>query len=255
MLKCLAVDSTPMTKTPLITIADAFINLVYPPQCLLCQAKLFNKLNILCDSCRNSLCLNTPPFCKKCSRHFLAPRKNELCSQCQKRTPDFDNAWSATLYNEPMKHLLHLFKYKRKTALKHFFADLIDHFVEHYHVPMQTFDYLVPMPIHPTKQREREFNQTQLIAELLARKYHIPLSLNNLIRIKHSRPQALLEEKERWTNIKDAFRIRHSLEFKNKSILIVDDLITTGATACEASKTCKQAQASYVGILTLAVGQ
>jgi len=120
---------------------------------------------------------------------------------------------------------------------------------------MQTFDALVPVPIHPTKYREREFNQTYLITELLARKFNRPMSLNNLVRSKHTGSQAFLEEKERWTNIQDAFRIRHSCEFKNKSILIIDDLMTTGATACETAKICKQAEAAYVGVLTLAVGQ
>ncbi|MFA6378478.1 MAG: ComF family protein [Candidatus Omnitrophota bacterium] len=233
----------------------SFLDLVYPPQCLLCQAKPSDKLKILCDVCHEAICFNTPPFCKKCSRHLLAPGEHTLCPQCRKRIPDFDMAWSATIYNEPMKHLLHLFKYQRKTTLKYLLTDLICTFLEQYHIPIQTFDYLVPIPVHPTKQREREFNQTQLIAELLAKRFHRQISINNLIRVKHSRPQAVLEEKERWTNIKDAFRIRHSFSFKNKSILLIDDLMTTGATACEAAKVCKQAQASSVGILTLAVGQ
>lgn len=169
--------------------------------------------------------------------------------------PDFDIAWSAALYNEPMKHLLHLFKYKKKTALKYFFFELIAGFLDRHHIPITAFDCLVPMPIHPAKQREREFNQTQLIAELLAERYRLPLSLHTLVRRKHGRAQALLEEKERWTNIQGAFRIRQSLEFKNRSVLILDDLMTTGATACEAAKTCKHAGASCVGILTLAAGQ
>ncbi len=236
-------------------ILDSLLNLVYPPECLLCHTKLLDHLSILCNACRDSLCFNTPPFCPKCSRHILTPKNQSLCAQCRKRIPDFDIAWPAMIYNDPLKHLLHLYKYKRKTVLKSLFAELINTFLERYRVPLQAFDYLVPMPIHPTKHREREFNQTQLIAELLAKKWHTPISSNNLIRVKHCHPQALLQEKERWTNITDAFRIRHSCVFKNKSILLIDDLMTTGATACEAAKICKKADASYVGVLTLAFGQ
>ncbi|MCX5681624.1 MAG: ComF family protein, partial [Candidatus Omnitrophica bacterium] len=127
-------------------------------------------------------------------------------------------------------------------------------FIERYQIPVNNFDCLVPMPIHPAKHREREFNQTELLCKLLGKKFGIPVFTRNLIRHKNTDPQAFLEEKERWTNVQDAFRIRKPLTLRNKSILILDDLMTTGATACEAAKTCKQAGAAHVSVLTLAIG-
>ena len=79
------------------------------------------------------------------------------------------------------------------------------------------------------------------------------LSLKNLVRIRNTQHQTLLNEKERWTNIRDAFRIKNPIEFSGKNILIVDDLLTTGATASEAAHTLKNAGAKTVGILTLAI--
>jgi len=118
---------------------------------------------------------------------------------------------------------------------------------------MNQYDYIISIPLHPTKLRERQYNQTDLLAETLSKEFHIPLSKNNLIRQKYTKTQALLNEKERWTNTKDAFRIRHPSNFLGKSILIVDDLITTGATVCEAAHALKRAQTKYIGVLALSI--
>jgi len=159
------------------------------------------------------------------------------------------------VYDEPMRQLLHFLKYQRKTSLQYLFADLISEFLDRYHIPIGTFDHLIAVPIHPAKYREREFNQAQLITELLAKKYKVRILSDHLLRSRNTEPQAFLEEKERCTNVQGAFRIRHSCDVENKSVLIIDDLMTTGATACAAARACKQAGASYVGILTLAIGQ
>jgi predicted amidophosphoribosyltransferase len=83
--------------------------------------------------------------------------------------------------------------------------------------------------------------------------YHIPLSLNSLIRTRNTKQQTLLSEKERWTNTQGAFRIKYPSKFLRKNILIIDDLLTTGATASQAAGTLKSAGAETVGVLTLAI--
>lgn len=233
--------------------ADGLLSLVYPNNCIVCKSPNTTTPLLVCASCQKTIAPNLPPFCVKCSRHLKNPNKNSWCPQCQKTQPFFDQAWAATRYTDSMKNLIHLFKYKNKTALQYLFSNIIISFIENYHIDIKQFDFIVPIPLHPTKLRERQYNQTDLIAQNLSHKFHIPLSRNNLIRQKHTKTQALLNEKERWTNTKDAFRIRHPSNFLEKSILIVDDLITTGATVCEATRILKQAQAKYIGILTLAI--
>jgi len=234
-------------------LSKGFLSLVYPDNCIACKTPQANTPFFICTPCQKTITLNLPPFCAKCSRHLENPEKNILCPQCLKTQPFFDQAWAATRYTPAMKKFIHLFKYKNKTALRYFFSDIMISFIKNYRINIDHFDYIVPIPLHPTKLRERQYNQTDLLAEMLSKQFHIPLSKNNLIRQKHTKTQALLNEKERWTNTKDAFRIRHSSNFLGKSILIVDDLITTGATVCEAAHALKQARTKYIGALALSI--
>lgn len=128
-------------------------------------------------------------------------------------------------------------------------ADLIDT----YHFDIKQFDHIIPIPLHPSRLRERGFNQSQLLAAEISRQYKISLSFKNLIRARATEHQTLLSEKERWTNIYGAFRIKNPAKLAGKNILIIDDLLTTGATASEAALTLKSAGAKTVGILTLAI--
>lgn len=126
-------------------------------------------------------------------------------------------------------------------------------FLETYHLDIKQFEYIAPIPLFPSRLRERGYNQSQLLAEEVSRKYNIRLSMNNLVRIRATEHQTSLSEKERWTNIYGAFRIKNLAEFSGKNILVIDDLLTTGATASEAARTLKDAGAKTVGVLTLAI--
>lgn len=122
-----------------------------------------------------------------------------------------------------------------------------------YRLDIAQFDIIVPIPLFPSRLRERGYNQSQLLAEQISKIYSIDLSLKGLVRIRNTEHQTFLSEKERWTNIQGAFRIRNFTEFSKKNILIIDDLLTTGATASEAAGIIKSAGAKTVGVLTLAI--
>jgi len=126
-------------------------------------------------------------------------------------------------------------------------------FIEIYHLDIQQFDIIIPIPLFPSRLRERGYNQSHLLAEPIARHYHIDLLTNNLVRTRNTEHQTSLREKERWTNIRGAFRITDSSAFSGKNILIIDDLLTTGATASQASGALKHAGAQTVGVLALAI--
>jgi len=149
--------------------------------------------------------------------------------------------------------MIHSFKYQNKTSLRHTFARLIFSFIRNYALAMDQFDIIVPIPLHPTRLRERGYNQSQLLSENISKEFNIRHSPLNLMRIRNTRNQALLKEKERWTNIQGAFKIKDPLEFFAKSVLIVDDLLTTGATASEVARILKEAGAQKVSVLTLAI--
>ncbi len=232
--------------------------LIYPPHCLLCRK--FSPTTyatplkgFVCPACQEKILLNKPPFCARCSRYLEENAQNSRCRECAKTDPAFDFAWSACLYTEPLKTLIHAFKYGQKTGLRHLFIDLMASFIRTYGLDIAQFDIIVPIPLSPTRLRERGYNQARLLGEGMAREFSLPLSVNHLIRRRHTQPQTLLDEKERWTNMEGAFTIEHSKILKQRNILIVDDLLTTGATASEAARTLKEAGAGTVGVLALAI--
>jgi ComF family protein len=230
------------------------IDLIYPACCILCKITLtpVEKPHRLCFACQNKLKKNHPPFCRKCSRPLENP-KHAFCLTCQEVALKFENAWGTFLYNETMQKLLHLFKYGHKSSLRFFFVDHMTAFIREYHIDLSEIDLIVPIPLHPTRRRERGYNQSQILAEMLSQDLKIPILAENLIRIRHTPNQARLTQKERWTNLEAAFKINNSNRFRDKSILLIDDLYTTGATVSQVSGLLKTAGAREVKVLTLAI--
>ena len=118
---------------------------------------------------------------------------------------------------------------------------------------MTAFDYIIPVPLHPTRLRERGFNQSELLGQMLAEKYPLALSTDIVKRTRYTTNQARLTKKERWTNTFRAFKIKQPSHVINKNILIVDDLYTTGATSSEIARILKEAGAGRVSLLALAI--
>jgi ComF family protein len=236
-------------------IFHGLIGLLYPPHCSLCGKHLGGETpsGILCPECRDSIVWNAPPFCPQCSRHLGKYPEHPRCRQCRRHRPAFDFAWSACVYDDPLKELIHRFKYGQKTRLRRLFTEMINSFVRRHHLDAAQFDMAVPVPLSAARLRERGYNQAQVLAEGICREFQIACSVNNLIRARHTQPQSLLDEKQRWTNIQGAFTIKHSEKFADKNILIIDDLLTTGATVSEIARTLKKAGAQTVGVLTLAI--
>ena len=133
------------------------------------------------------------------------------------------------------------------------FTKIMASFIQIYRLDIAQFDIIVPVPLHPSRLRERGYNQAQLLAEQIIQNYSISLSINNLVRIRNTEHQTVLSKKERWTNIDGAFIVKRPARFFGKNILIIDDLLTTGATACEAAGTLKDVGSKTVGVLTLAI--
>jgi competence protein ComFC len=227
--------------------------LVFPDNCLICRNYLNSRhQKQLCDSCLLTITQNTPPFCLKCSRPITVFNSQGLCLSCLKSDYHFDIAWSACIYEKPLTELIYSFKYHGKTSLRKLFFHLLKDFIETYHVPLEHFDMIIPIPLHPTRFRERGFNQAELLSQMIAEYYQLCHRNDLLMRWKFTPSQTLQEAKQRWTNVSDAFRINDPLDIADKSVLIVDDLLTTAATANAASETLKKAGAAYVGVLTLA---
>jgi len=128
-------------------------------------------------------------------------------------------------------------------------------FIDTFQVDLKGFDAMAPVPLHPLRLRYRGYNQSLLLAEGLSRSLSISLVPDLLQRCRYTATQSKLSQKERWTNLSGAFRIKPFHDVKNKNILLVDDLYTTGATGAEASRVLKAAGAVRVCILSAAIAR
>ena len=118
---------------------------------------------------------------------------------------------------------------------------------------LSDYNYLIPVPLHKDRSRERGFNQSELLARELENLFDIPIHLGNLVRVKNTKPQFSLETREeKLTNVQNAFEVREPEKIEWKNILLVDDIFTTGATVSEIAKTLLNAGANRVDVFTLA---
>lgn len=232
------------------------LDLIYPLTCQVCKIKLdFRNITGLCESCWKKIQKNSPPFCSKCGKSLPGPSQDSLiCGECLKKKFYFHRAWSVCLYEGVVKECIHLFKYSRRLCLLRPFSQLMIEFVRDY-LDHNRYDFLVPVPLHKVKLREREFNQSLLLAQSVSRAFNLPLSTNNLRRIRTTPSQTQLNLQQRLTNIKGSFGVKDGPRLKDKRFLLVDDVFTTGSTVDECSKVLLKAGAKRVEVLTLARGQ
>ena len=125
-------------------------------------------------------------------------------------------------------------------------------FIREYDLPIDYLDCIVPVPLHKLKLREREFNQAELLSNHIAKSFDKKMLDLSLIRKRHTKTQADLERDLRLLNVKDSFAVLKEENVKGKNILLVDDVLTTGATCSEAARTLKDSGAKIVFVLTLA---
>lgn len=219
-------------------IFKAATGIIYPARCSTCREKLepAEADELICRPCLRKIVPNTPPF----DREYGV------------KDARFDRAIWACAYEGTIKEIIHSFKYRHKIKLGKLLSELMLNFIQEYRLPLTQCDYIIPIPLSLTRLREREFNQAQIIAADISRALKIPLLSNALIRGRHSRPQAELSREERLNNLKGAFAIKDKEELNGKDILLIDDVLTTGATASEAAGVLKKAGANSVSVFTAA---
>lgn len=139
-------------------------------------------------------------------------------------------------------------KYEGKTQL----APLLAKLMAETGPPVATIDAIVAVPLHPTRLRKREFNQSLLLALSLGKRWNLPVLTNVLLRTKLTPPQTSLSRRARLTNLRKCFAVKNPAAIEGKNILIVDDVVTTGTTVNECAKTLRKAGAQSVHVQTLA---
>ena len=156
------------------------------------------------------------------------------------------------MYQGIIRKLILNYKFQDKTYLYKTFVKFLlknKKIVEN----IKTYDIIIPVPMYKTKKWLRGYNQVELIARELSKDLNIPLKCTTLTKIKDTKKQSSLTRAERKQNIKNAFIVKNASDIENKKILLFDDIITTGSTLNECSKTLKKAKVKEVAILTIAV--
>jgi ComF family protein len=229
----------------------ALSSLFYPAACVVCSANV-EPPDYLCESCRGRAPRIAPPFCATCSEPFSgAITQTFSCANCEHRILHFDSAVAAYRSRGLVRKLVHAFKYGRQRHLRHPLAEWLGETMRDPRLRDRRFDLIVPVPLHPARERERGFNQATLLAELLAHQVAVPLR-PVLERIRYTRTQTAYDRAERAENLRDAFRLRKNMNVRELHVLLIDDVLTTGSTLSECARVLKKAGAISVYAATAA---
>ena len=205
-----------------------FLNFLFPFHCAECKIRLFPG-DLLLPLCKN--CFSRVSF-------YKVPIKPDTYAVCK--------------YEGTVKEIIHSLKYGRKRFLAQGLGTILADFYKQNLDPEchRRIDFIVPVPLHRAREKERGFNQAELIASAMSKILNLPLSSNNLVRIKNTPSQTLIKKNQRLKNLKDAFKIKRPFYFQKKAVLLVDDVYTTGATTDECRKVLRKAKAGNVFVLT-----
>jgi len=199
------------------TISGAFLDVFYPNICQICTIDLNMNERHVCLSCAHDL-------------PYIGQNKKEL-QKLEKLfwgRVEVKQVYSLLNYQRgnQTQRLLHLLKYKQKKKLGHYFGEVLGEVI----TDSDQFHAIIPVPLHPKKERLRGFNQSRVIADGIAAKTKIPINETCLIRNSHNLSQTTFSKYDRWDNVRRIFSVKQSEKLENKHLLLVDDVLTTGAT-------------------------
>lgn len=231
-------------KEWLINIAEL---LFYNPKwtCNSCGVEIF-KGEYFCDKCKSELPLNQGYICEHCGRKTNAPET--YCLTCKNRLLSIDMGRSVFIYKKPISGMIKRLKYKKKRYIAEILGEYLSLiYFKHY----MASDIIVYPPMTEKAERKREYNHAKLLAEKLSSIVNVPV-LDVIAKTKETDRQAKLGKEERLKNLVGVFKITDKKSVKDKTILIVDDVTTTGATAEVIADRLKKAGAKKVMLLTVA---
>jgi ComF family protein len=229
-----------------------FFQFFLPPQCSCCETFLAEGQEGFCADCLSAIHWIEPPFCTRCGLPFVSREgENHLCGVCLEERRYFTMGRALGYYEGPLREAIHRWKYEGKIYLSPLFGNwMAQAFFQYWENNL--FDLLVPVPLHPQRLRKRGFNQALLLTRELSRRTGIPYRKRILEKRRPTTPQVDLSGREREKGVKGAFHLANVEGVREKAILLIDDVYTTGATVNECSKVLMAGGAKRVDVFTLA---
>lgn len=230
------------------------LDFCYPCDCVFCERPA-GEGGYICADCLGRLPLTRNPSCLICGAESPVPGGPDfVCSECLAHRPAFARAFVVARYEGAVRHLIHRFKYQGGVWLQ---EDLVRFLEATYRVRIAplgvAFDAIVPVPMQPAKRRQRGYNQADLLADGLAKALGIPCQRRLLRRVPTDVvSQTRLRREERLRNAFAAYRAAYPRHLKGKTLLLVDDVMTTGATCNACARLLRRAGAKRVYVLALA---
>lgn len=222
-------------------IKKALADALFPRDftCDICGVETFD--GNLCPQCKKTVHFNCGAVCPECGRRTVRP---EICLECKEKPPLFKRGYSALVYDDGAQILISKFK-NGNSYLKEYFADLLAA------KDLPETDGIIFVPMTKKSERARGYNQGKLLAKSLSERLGVPV-LDAFEKIKETKSQKALGFKERKNNLEDSFKVKDGATVKDKTLLLVDDVLTTGATAEELTKIALRAGAKAVYLATVA---
>jgi ComF family protein len=230
------------------------LGLFYPNVCQFCSiGRATEREGYVCSECWTQVRFIRPPFCERCGLPFQGDLTTKFeCANCKELELHFTSARSAVVAKTVVLEAIHRFKYSHALWFENFLADLLIREAAPA-LRARNWDALVPVPLHPKKLREREFNQAEILARRLGAATNIPVDAKNLQRVVPTVTQTFLTRDQRAKNMTNAFACP-SKSLSGKRVVVVDDVFTTGATTSACAKALSKAGAAEVAVWTVARG-
>ncbi len=232
------------------TLKEKLLNILFPRdiKCLVCKEELsHNTLYSICDICMDELPFIRGKICLRCGQPLA--NESNYCLNCKNHKSEFKASRSVFLYRGAIRRMIKNLKYDNMKYLAKTFGNFIASEVMNYSVK---FDVVIPVPLSERRKKIRGYNQAYLLCGALKDKLHLDVREEVLLKTKHTSSQAYLSVGERRKNLENSFKVSDKTLVKGKTILLVDDIYTTGSTLNECAKTLKKAGAKEVYCVTLA---
>ncbi|MGN0383532.1 MAG: ComF family protein [Eubacterium sp.] len=231
---------------------EKIIGMIYPDICPVCGEIIKDNEKFIHPWCRESIVFVRDPRCGKCGAP-IADNCKLFCEDCMKHEHYFDRGVAVFVYGGELKKSILRFKYKNERRFGKYYADEMA-IVYRRLIDSWNPDAIIPIPIHKEKRRQRGFNQTEIIAKELAQSLNIFYDKTSLIRIKNTRKQKDLGILERRRNLESAFAVDEKVINKYNTVILIDDIYTTGATMDSCAKLLKAAGVEKVYYICVSIG-
>jgi ComF family protein len=230
-------------------LLNTTLNFLYPPACISCREIMLDD-DLLCYACWKKYKFISRPYCACCGYPFKFEMENQaLCGKCINSSPYYDHIRFLFKYDQDSKKLIHALKYNDQTYLAKIFAKLLHNI---YFEEIIEYDLIIPVPMHWLKRMLRMYNQASLLSIELSKIINIPVAHNNLIKARWTKAQSTLKKDARQKNLQGSIMVKNTKQLEGKKVILVDDVLTTGATIRECCKLLKKNGVGKILVLTIA---